>query len=380
MTKKLIYLGAFLGFVFISFQLYIQFNRWDKLRPVVYVDNFTGSDIEISQSGETWLTIKDQETLVRKDLKPGKRLLYAKKLHDGAVDTIRINVAKGGKYVINPFGEMAYAIGQIMYAKNPGSVTEDEADGLIKRITAERVVKFEAEFIFELPPVQVREYVQGGGTLPHQNYTLRKTFIRRLDGDNFPQFTKTVPSGQAEQTSIQQTLSGGRIEVEPAKIETAAPQMTTPEAQLDHVKEILANLTAGDTPQAIANLAQLDEKASTHLSGRYKDLRKRQLMGVLSFEDWLIEQNKIDLSIYDALPLDGLIQQELPSAEVQALLDANEVNAALDALIEAGYTDAVLIAGSLAKVERAQQKGVITQAVYSAIVARKKMAIKNMLN
>lgn len=355
MAKRIKYFVLLFILAVGSFQIYIQLHKWNNQRPKLYIDNYSGSEIEVIKSDKSWLKIEDNSSVLKKDVKIGKTTFYVKNLENGKIDTLQINIEKGSKYILNLFGRMTYYEGEIIYQEN---LEQSRGELVNENKISERIIKTNADYIFETPPTQIKEYVVNDKSKYQQNYKVTKKYIRRSKDDIL----------QIEE------LSEAKIN------ETNVIEVSLNESEKGVIDQILLSINSGNTEQAINHLSKLKLSESKILETRYNDLQKQNRTGLISFNNWLIEQSKIDKSIYELLPSIRNKKEKISQKEINELLKSEKVDRAIEKLRESGYEEVVLIGGRLAKTKEKYNMGLITEEVYRVIEARTKNSILSMIN
>lgn len=160
-----------------SFTLYVKWIELENLKPTLYIDNYSGSAINIYKKKSLWLELENQSSTVTNELKQGTYFLYIKQTQSNLIDTLRIDIKKKKNYVINAFNAMTYFEGDALY--------QNRMDGINSKSTKETKISkpyFEtnAHFILEKPSNQIEIYSRNKAPKSFNTKTTKK-YLRRLN-------------------------------------------------------------------------------------------------------------------------------------------------------------------------------------------------------
>ncbi len=364
--KHLKYFAIPAGLLLLFFFIYISYHRYQRNKPVVYIDNFSGSPVELIWNGETFLTIPNNTGEVNSNLGIGKRVIYAKKVGEDVIDTIEMDLQQRGKYVLNLFGAMEYYHGQVAYQKER---TRD-----IRPVAAEQRItrKFfpaRADFIFEDPPASIEVYTKKS----KYNYNIEaaRRYLRRGN----PIKVEANQPVMAEENAVlpAASVTEEKNSTSPSSREmTAAPAVTEEETT---VKEVLVSMAEGDVKSALTLLAITQPEISTPLQERYEEVQKKRRLGAILMPDYYREVNQISQAILSSLPQQKVPARKVPDSNLQSLINANKLAEAIDLAIAAGQREAVLLQGQLSRLNADKSKGVITEQYFKTEEARIKQGL-----
>lgn len=354
MSQKLKYLGLFLLVVFGGFQVYIQLQKSKKLKPTLYIDNFSGADIVLMDAGEVWLELENNTSQTTRALKAGAHILFAKKEGTGEVDTLKVTLKEKRTYVLNLFNAMQYYEGSILYQSNPGKQEERQISG--ETAITKSFFETTTDYVFEEPPSTV-QMKKNPGAPASFNYKKEATYLRR---------------GNASWANLSKVATA--LEV---PITTSAPSPPKQESGMSSRlrQQSLDYLGAGKVAEALEVLGGFKPNEANQLKNRLKELEKQQKLGTIAFDGWALERNRIAYAVLELLPKSTKLPTSIPVEQLQPYVDKGALTEALDVLIDAGYEDAVLAKGRLEILSREKQRGTIPTATINMMEARIKQAI-----
>lgn len=148
----LLYATLLPGGAMVLFGLYMAgTNLLDWCRggavPVVYLDNFSGQDLDIRLQGRPWQSCPSESGSVT-SLAAGAYTLVVRPVGgDQELDRFDVRLENGKKYVFNALGAQRYEKHEIFYTAGGGGPTPREVAFIDKKW-----FETDADFVFEIPP------------------------------------------------------------------------------------------------------------------------------------------------------------------------------------------------------------------------------------
>ncbi len=161
----------------LAFTAYVKWKEIDNKKPTIYIDNYTGSSIEIKYRNKNWIQLKDENSIMNRDLKQGTYFLHIKNMDTSAKDTIRIDIKEKKKYVLNLFQGTSYYEGEISYQKisDPSNHTSSQ-EVKIDKIFFET----KADFVLEKPSNNIKIWSKNKSP-KYFNTSATKKYLRRVN-------------------------------------------------------------------------------------------------------------------------------------------------------------------------------------------------------
>ncbi|MFK7773549.1 MAG: hypothetical protein AB8F94_15470 [Saprospiraceae bacterium] len=175
MNNFLKYFIIFCLFALGAFIIYVQMKEIESEKPTVYIDNYSGSSVKVFRKKEVWIDLKNESSLVKKDLKPGTHVLHIHKMENNSIDTIRINIKKERNYILNLFGKMIYYEGELNYQSRPDYKNISPSE---EREITKSFFQTSADFILEEPPSLI-EVTSTFKTPKNFNSKTKRKYLRR---------------------------------------------------------------------------------------------------------------------------------------------------------------------------------------------------------
>lgn len=157
------------------FKIYVEWIKADKRKPTIYIDNYSGSPIEIYRKNEVWVSLFNESSTIKKNLNVGTHFLYIHKLDEKLIDTLRIDIRESKKYILNTFQAMNYYEGEVLYQKRPESQSYQSKDEIE---ISDIFFQTTADFILDQPASDILVYSKNKAPKNFNTKSKRK-YLRR---------------------------------------------------------------------------------------------------------------------------------------------------------------------------------------------------------
>lgn len=159
------------------FTAYVKWVEIENKKPTIYIDNYSGSAVEVKYRNNKWVELNDKSSSIKNDLKQGTYFLHIKNLNSALIDTIRIDIKEKKNYIVNISNAMSYFEGEISYQKTPTLGNNDLAkENKINKY----FFQTKADFILEKPSNQIEIWSKNKSP-QHFNARATKKYIRRAN-------------------------------------------------------------------------------------------------------------------------------------------------------------------------------------------------------
>lgn len=137
---------------------------------------------------------------------------------------------------------------------------------------------------------------------------------------------------------------------------------------------ILNLLIEGKPEEAIDLLEQIIEKDVTGMKKNAKGLQANYLHGIIRFEDYNIQSNKLNHAIYELLPPREHSVTYVSHTTINSMLEEDKIDQAIELLLNAGYDGMSLLKARTQRAQRAYRTGTITAGTLNVNYARAKQS------
>lgn len=130
---------------------------------------------------------------------------------------------------------------------------------------------------------------------------------------------------------------------------------------------MLVLLGAGNATELLRSLANAGNKEAGILGDRLNQANQDFDSQKITFEDWAIEQNRINYGVFRLIPATTKEQEAFSAQELKGFIDNNQLEDALSLLIKAGYEDVILLQARLNLAKQQLEKGTIDQTALDTV-------------
>lgn len=147
-----------------------------------------------------------------------------------------------------------------------------------------------------------------------------------------------------------------------------------PQKTLTDRARILNLLVEGKTEEAIDMLAQITDEDLTGIKEKANSLAVNYRNGLIRFEDYNIESNKLNYAIYELLPARDHAVTYVSHTTINSMLEEDKIDETIELLLSAGYDGISLLKARTQRAQRAYRIGTITAEILNVNYARAKQS------